>query len=1660
MTTKQSTSPLAGGDSNPVDKGGLCLLSLDGGGVRGLSTLHILKRIMDQVNELRRKKGRPSRLPCEVFDMIGGTSTGGLIAIMLGRLGMTVDECIKVYEELMGSIFGSKAHWMGVSAFANINAQYDSNKAKAAILRVLHEHGLSEETPFNDGTERRCRVLVCCVAKETGTAVRIRSYNQNFDNHVAATIWQAALATSAATTFFEPVAIGPCKYVDGALRNNNPVVEVETEAQRIWCSDQGNLGLHDLVKCFLSIGTGMPAKLAISDNIFGLLNNLKTNTTDTEAVNKHFMDRWRRHLINKRLFRFDVAHGLQGVELADYKKQAIIIEATNEYVNEAAQQMMLQGCTENLIHKELRGTPLDFHETVSRYTIQEIQGNYDIKQIRDCHAVLRVTDVEKDRCNLQTNKGARVPGTFGWITSNPLYQDWQGSGPDTLWIAAGPGRGKTMLALYILEELERYISRPTTLPALVRKVSALRLSNNILASEQGKKADLYYFFCSDEDGSRRDALAVFRSLIYQIVRRHEDLMKHVLDYLENNRPIHADEQPDNESEKQSRKPDKKEQQFLSSDFQGSAEQRFPAQAKFVKSLLPGARKQGQSEKELENRPKNKSPMFQNMLGRREKQLKNEPEEQKVTEPESLPADRADPPERDSPKSRQLELLEVTELSFILRKLIRELGVDTVYFLLDGVDECIRKEQEALTSTMLKLRDVQPGKFKLLMVSRPIGGMGKTPTIRLEEMEETTGDIEKFISKSVEQLANIEGFKDIQQEVEQNLLEGADGTFLWVSLVMREIEKSRTCTEILAATKSVPQGLNNKYSHMLQHVNPVDQQTVARLLCWAAAAIRPLTLQELSEVIEVPSFSSMSAEQAVRDAITSAEGLLKIRGDEVTLVHASAKDFLLLNGPNNHGAEGAPIKIELWHYELAQACYNDILRCELSRTKRMVSELSDKEEPKLLKYAIKHWMEHVKASDWAEPNFNPDAEFFAKVSPLRKNWWTAYLEDSQNDDPQNFNVGSLTHCAAYFGIVEWIKPAYDGKGWIQKKAKVFMDLDHYNRTPLHIAVEQGHCPVVSLLLDQGVDIEFREASLFATPLHLAARNGHKNICEILLEHKARINARNRFDSTPLTEAARGGHLEVVELLVRRGADINGSIDKKQRSLYRHVENVPGYYKRQVGKIDGLTYAERSTPVIEAARKNHATIIRHLVRHGANIEAKTLAGFPALHIAAYHGQLRSLEVLVELGANIEKKDDSTHTALFMASWQNHPDVIQWLLDHDANSESTTGWGFTPLLVASRNGYMEPMRILLKAQAKIEHRDKKGSTSLMLAAKFGKVAGVKLLIEHNAKINAQDHFGNTALMYAIREDLTDELVETVQLLLEHGADVNHQNHDGLTPLMEAADLSHGDAPSIVQYLLEKGAVIDTRDDEGSTALMYAAINGATKTQGILLDNGAALEAKDYLGDTALIYAAGFSDKSAVEFLLERGADIEARNNFGFTSLHKAARCGWLDVISLLLDRGAQMAAVDNEGKTAIDHAATRERGDVIKLLKTSGASGHNLTVRYRAAATLSKVISWPVDKCRGWERDWEIAEAKKLDRKASDGAEDASIAEQGEEEVASNKAKSTDVESAQVDTKPVDEDISAEKQAPQEIEGTRDDDVSDAGLARTGTSSTAGSMHSSSE
>ncbi|KIM19889.1 hypothetical protein M408DRAFT_54713, partial [Serendipita vermifera MAFF 305830] len=78
----------------------------DAGGVRGFSQLEIMRNIMYRLNWDRNPNGfDQSVLPCEYFDLIGGSDTGGLIAIMFTRLRMSVEEASEEFFTITEEVY-------------------------------------------------------------------------------------------------------------------------------------------------------------------------------------------------------------------------------------------------------------------------------------------------------------------------------------------------------------------------------------------------------------------------------------------------------------------------------------------------------------------------------------------------------------------------------------------------------------------------------------------------------------------------------------------------------------------------------------------------------------------------------------------------------------------------------------------------------------------------------------------------------------------------------------------------------------------------------------------------------------------------------------------------------------------------------------------------------------------------------------------------------------------------------------------------------------------------------------------------------------------------------------------------------------------------------------------------------------------------------------------------------------------------------------------------------------------------------------------------------------------------------------------------------------------------------------------------------------------
>ncbi|KAJ6118971.1 hypothetical protein N7471_013591 [Penicillium samsonianum] len=154
----------------------------------------LLKEVMDWA--------APNKKPHEVFDLIGGTSTGGLIAIMLGRLKMSAQECLDTYDSVMKDVFGSG--WL----HKHIGKSLDYLTKDKTLL-------WDESNP--------CKILLMATREESASnrgTVFLRSYTNDLDppdvDLANIKLWEAARATSAAPGYFKPIEVGRVKLVDVA----------------------------------------------------------------------------------------------------------------------------------------------------------------------------------------------------------------------------------------------------------------------------------------------------------------------------------------------------------------------------------------------------------------------------------------------------------------------------------------------------------------------------------------------------------------------------------------------------------------------------------------------------------------------------------------------------------------------------------------------------------------------------------------------------------------------------------------------------------------------------------------------------------------------------------------------------------------------------------------------------------------------------------------------------------------------------------------------------------------------------------------------------------------------------------------------------------------------------------------------------------------------------------------------------------------------------------------------------------------------------------------------------------------------------------------------------------------------------------------------------
>ncbi|KAG6837766.1 hypothetical protein H0H93_001693 [Arthromyces matolae] len=126
------------------------ILVIDGGGFRAYGSLLVLQDVIKTAES----RCRHTLRPCDVFDLICGTSTGGLIAILLGRLGLDCATAIEVYKELTLSICGSDETKLWERLLTSADIGLNSKKFDDALAKIIELYTGSENASMNPNERR------------------------------------------------------------------------------------------------------------------------------------------------------------------------------------------------------------------------------------------------------------------------------------------------------------------------------------------------------------------------------------------------------------------------------------------------------------------------------------------------------------------------------------------------------------------------------------------------------------------------------------------------------------------------------------------------------------------------------------------------------------------------------------------------------------------------------------------------------------------------------------------------------------------------------------------------------------------------------------------------------------------------------------------------------------------------------------------------------------------------------------------------------------------------------------------------------------------------------------------------------------------------------------------------------------------------------------------------------------------------------------------------------------------------------------------------------------------------------------------------------------------------------------------------------------------
>ncbi|THX24835.1 purine and uridine phosphorylase [Aureobasidium pullulans] len=796
----------------------------------------------------------------------------------------------------------------------------------------------------------------------------------------------------------------------------------------------------------------------------------------------------------------------------------------------------------------------------------------------------------------------------------------------------------------------------------------------------------------------------------------------------------------------------------------------------------------------------------------------------------------------------LELIEDT-----LRSILSHL--EHVNIVIDALDES--QTLNRVLQWCKNTHDCKTTSLRLLVTSRtqvvPVQWPNRDQLIPMYSAQ-VNNDIRSYVRKRVHS-DEFEHWKDrstIQDRVETELTEKADGMFRWAALQLDALKECYNKSSVEQALRNLPKTLYDTYTRTLDIIQagPHSREVtlILQMLVWSG---EPLSADACNDAIvvtleQVPSFDKDDRFFGTSYIVKICAGLITVNTswgvNHLRLAHASVNDYLLSSRCSTAFADQLTERIA--RVSILRTCFAYLHCLDWSIAK--TSHFFERDYP-FARWAATCWLQIVKIINNMDDMTALVVNFLQSDSfPFESFFRYMFQCIPRVEEGQSFPL----YLAAYMGLerssryliqselvfsvsglqlpipVTPFTPERDRIEHLQKQIRTMSiagqrhdqprphsanleDLQNRLDASLVVASIQGHCGVVRDLMYYGalpdaIDCLQISHLRHLNALQLAAEHGHWRIVKLLVDSGSAIDfyEEGQHDGTALYQASRAGHIEVVRTLIASGANVNINCGMLGNALMAAIDSASDHADLVQVLIDAGAEFSRTvqtrSPLQLASTRGNTRIVQVLINKGVHIDIIGYFG-TALKLAAEYGRERIVELLLSHGADVELRqihvytDRSDWTPLHAAVSGKHIKIVELLLERGANLNGTKR--LRPLVAAAMRNDQAVAKILLDNGADINATEDFEWSTLIVAIVNGYWDLAHWLLEQGADTHIEEPF-DTPLTHAICKGNA----AMVESLLDHKADTNAGGMP--SALVTAVSLQKDE---IIDLLLARGVDVD---------------------------------------------------------------------------------------------------------------------------------------------------------------------------------------------------------------------------------------------------------------